>query len=328
MWIWLALLMMAASVVATLGIFGIVHRERAGEANTKASLVGKTILITGASSGIGREACKILAKRGARLILACRSVARTKMFADDLRSMTGNEDILVMELDTSSLVSVRRFADKFLNRERSLDVLILNAGIYGTQRRHITSECLEMVMATNHFGHFLLANLLLGALMMGKRSRIIVTASGLHRLCKSIDPTDLNFERTEFTPLLSYCQSKACNILFTRHLAEITRDTGVVVNAFCPGFVSTEMFEKTAGPIMSTLQRVMLPFIGRTPWQGAQPLVHLAASKETEDITGEFFEDFKISSTTSDIVNDMELARLLWEASERLVKLKPKEKYY
>ncbi|XP_064078552.1 retinol dehydrogenase 12-like [Macrobrachium nipponense] len=298
MWLWLTLLLLATSVFATLGIFGIVHRERAGEADTKASLAGKTILITGASSGIGREAAKILAKRGARLILACRSIAKTRILADDLRSMTGNEDILVMELDTSSpppIVSVRRFADKFLNRERSLDVLILNAGIYGTQRRHITSECLETVMATNHFGHFLLANLLLGALMMGKRSRIVVTASGLHRLCKKIDPKDLNFERAEFTPLLSYCQSKACNILFTRHLAEITRDTGVVVNAFCPGLVSTEMFEKTAGFFMSTLQRMLLPFIGRTPWQGAQPIVHLAASKETEEISGEFFEDFKVS---------------------------------
>ncbi|KAK7076717.1 hypothetical protein SK128_021636 [Halocaridina rubra] len=325
---WILLVLLIGSILAAIGVFGIVHRERAGVAKNLEPLDGKTVLITGASSGIGKEAAKLLAKRGARLILACRNIIKTNVVADDIRLLTGNKEVEVMELDTSSLASVRSFADKFLAQEQRLDVLILNAGMFGTLRRSMTSEGLETTMVTNHFGHFLLTNLLLGLLLQSRPSRIIVTASSLHKLVQELDHEDLNFEKGEFTQFQAYGRSKACNILFTRHLAEITRDTGVTVNAFCPGLVHTEIFDKTEGFLVGKLERLIAPFAGRTSWQGAQPILQLTASNDVENISGEYFENCKVSNNTSNLVNDLVLARKVWEASEKYAELKPEEKFY
>lgn len=319
-------------VVATSVImvaFGIVYRRRCGRAATTNDLKGQTVVITGASAGIGKEAVRDFAHRGARVIMGCRNLQKASKVANEIEASTGNKSVVVRELDTSSLTSVRRFASRILAEEHRLDVLVLNAGIGGTAERVLTLENLELTMATNHFGHFLLANLLLGLLKKSQPSRVIVVASMIHSQLKTLDIENLNFTKSgTFWSTRAYSQSKACNILFARHLAMLVKDCGIAVNSMCPGMVATEIFKKSSGFIEGYLYRFMVPILGKTPEQGAQTIIHLAVSEEAATITNAFFEDCQVSDNATNLVLDDGLAKKLWEASEAYVHLQPEEVHY
>lgn len=319
----------AAAVLAVFIVgFGIVYRRIAGVSSSKASMKGKTVIITGASAGIGMEAARDIARRGARVILACRNLTKAAGVAADIQTSTGNSDVVVRELDTSSLASVRAFAANILATESRLDVLVLNAGIGGLDERRLTSEGLEMTMATNHFGHFLLGNLLLGLLKKCSPSRIVITSSDSHGHISGFDPKNLNFEKGEFGPYRSYCQSKLCNVLYARHLSHLLADTGVVANSHCPGLVATEIFQKSGGFLVGKLFRFLALFMSKTVEQGAQTIIHLATAPETATISGKFFMDCKVSEVESSYGRDNTLAKIVWEESEQIVGLKPEEKHY
>ncbi|XP_068236723.1 retinol dehydrogenase 12-like [Palaemon carinicauda] len=308
-------------------ILGIVYRWKAGRANLNSvRMDGKTVVITGASAGIGKETARDMASRGAKVILGCRNIPKATKVADDIRNTTGNEKVFVRQLDTSSLTSTRNFCNQILAEEKRIDVLILNAGIAGLDERNLTSDGFEYTMATNHFGHFLLANMLLGLLKKSRPSRIVIVSSD--SLLDTLSVDNLNFEKGEFGPYKSYCQSKSCNVLFCRRLAELTRGEGVVVNSMNPGLVYTEIFDKAGGIFIGLFFRLLVPFLGKTEVQGAQTVVYLAAAEETGAITGKFFEDCKISSTADALLKNDELAKQVWEASETLVGLQPNEKHY
>lgn len=308
---------------------GLVYRRRSGRATTTASLKGKTVLITGASSGIGREAAKDLAQRGARVILACRNLQKASQVASDIEEATGSKSVVVMKVDTSSLASVREFAAKFLAKERRLDVLVLNAGIGGRQKKTLTSDNLELTMATNHFGHFLLTNLLLGLLKASQPSRVVVVSCMIHSNVQTLDIENLNFTKEgTYWPVQAYAQSKACNILFTRYLANLLKDYGVAVNSMCPGFVSSDIFAKSESFIAGYVYNYLAPILAKTVEQGAQTIIQLAASDENPAPTGGFYEDCRVSDNATNLVLDEGLAKKVWEASESLVGLQPEEQHY
>ncbi|KAK8733628.1 hypothetical protein OTU49_006397 [Cherax quadricarinatus] len=321
----IAFVVFALSFMAVL--FGYIYRLRVCYAGSVVNMKGKTVIITGASAGIGKEAAQDLAVRGARVILACRNLEKAAKVADEIQLCSGNKQVLVKELDTSSLTSVRAFTDKIRAEEPRIDVLVLNAGIGGPDNKILTEDGLELTMATNHFGHFLLANRLLGLLKESSPSRVVVTSSMAHANLKTLDIKNLTYEKSKYSPFHAYSQSKACNILFTKYLAEMLKGTGVVVNALCPGLVRTDIFQKSGGFYIGKIFRVLAPIMGKTALQGAQTIIHLAISEEAATISGKFFENCKVSDNVSELVCDIGLAKKLWEASEDYVNLQPEEHY-
>ncbi|XP_066982286.1 retinol dehydrogenase 14-like isoform X3 [Macrobrachium rosenbergii] len=323
----LATILALALLLLVVYIRGIIYRRKAAMANLDhVRMEGKTVIITGASAGIGKETARDLARKGARLILGCRNIPKATKVAEDIRNTTGNEDVHVKQLDTSSLASVRKFANEILVEEERIDVLILNAGIAGLDHRNLTADGLEYTMATNHFGHFLLTNILLGLIKKSRPSRIVVVASSA--LTSTLRVDNLNFEKGGFRSFKSYAQSKSCNVLFTRRLADLTKGEDVFVNSLNPGFVSTEIFDKSGGLMVGKFVRLFVLFTGRTEVQGAQTVIYVAASEEGGSTTGKFFKECKSSSKADALLNNEELAKQVWEASERLVDLQPNEKHY
>ncbi|KAA0192691.1 hypothetical protein HAZT_HAZT010060 [Hyalella azteca] len=161
------------------------------------SLDGKTVIVTGASAGIGKATTLELAKRGARVIMACRSLAKAQPIADDIISKSGNTNVVVRHLELSDFASVRKFAAQINAEEEALHILINNAGIAGTKNKEVASCGHELVLATNHYGHFLLTHLLMGKLKAGTSSRVINVSSALHA-DGQLDIEDLNFDRRRY----------------------------------------------------------------------------------------------------------------------------------
>ncbi|XP_077516340.1 retinol dehydrogenase 11-like isoform X1 [Amblyomma americanum] len=193
-----------------------------GKCSSNVDMAGKTVIITGANTGIGKETARELARRNARVILACRNPAKAKEAAADIRATTGR-DVALVQLDLCSLQSVREFAQQVVATEPRLDVLILNAGMMSPPTREETEDGFEATFQANHLGHFLLTHLLLDLLKKSQPSRIVVVGS-CGQVAGRLDPDDLSFGRYWF-PLLNYCTTKQCNMLFTVELSRKLRGT-------------------------------------------------------------------------------------------------------
>lgn len=282
-------------------------------------LVGKTVIVTGANAGIGYETAKDLAERGARVILACRSETRGLAARDQITAATGNTDVHYQNLDLASLKSVRSFADNILKSERRLDVLVNNAGCYASNFEK-TEDGLLVDMQSNHFGPFLLTNLLLPLLKSSAPSRIVNVSSVAH-MGAVIDFDNLNAEKETketYSKITVYCNTKMCNILMTVELERQLKGTGVTANALHPGGIATGI--SAHDRLMQYVLFFLKPYC-KTPWEGAQTTIHLAVAPELSDISGRYFRDCR-EVKPSKQAQDAELARRLWEESERLVKLK------
>ncbi|CAG0887091.1 unnamed protein product [Cyprideis torosa] len=209
-----------------------------GKAKSSATLHGKTVLVTGANTGIGLETSLDLARRGGRIIMACRNLDRANKAAEVIREKVPDADLNLMKLDTSSLESVRQFAAEFSNQENRLDILILNAGIRAPLKRTITDDGLELTMATNHYGHFLLTMLLLDLIIRSQPSRIVIVSSSGHLFGK-IDLQDTTYEnKGHYKTFLAYCDSKLANVLFAKALAKKLSGT----ERWIEGTMKTEIF--------------------------------------------------------------------------------------
>ena len=225
-----------AAIGGTLsGFFYLFRRYVAGGVcHSKALLNGKTVIITGANAGIGKETAVDLARRNARVIMA--DIKGGEETAVDVRKKSGNDNVVFYYLNLASFSSIRQFAARILEEEPHLDILINNAGIsscpYGK-----TEDGFEMQFGVNHLGHFLLTNLLLERLKEAPSARIVVVSSIAHRFGK-IRFHDLNSEKS-YNKFGAYYQSKLANVLFTRFLAKCLEGTNVTVNALHPGFVRT-----------------------------------------------------------------------------------------
>ncbi|KAF6105870.1 retinol dehydrogenase 14 [Phyllostomus discolor] len=286
---------------------------------------GKTVLITGANSGLGRATAAELLRLGARVIMGCRDRARAEEAAGELRrdlcpaggpDAGGVGELVVRELDLASLRSVRAFCQEMLQEEPRLDVLINNAGIFQCPYTK-TEDGFEMQFAVNHLGHFLLTNLLLGLLKSSAPSRIVVVSSKLYKY-GDINFEDLNSEQS-YNKSFCYSRSKLANILFTRELARRLEGTQVTVNALHPGIVRTNLGRHVHIPLLvRPLFNLVSWAFFKTPEEGAQTSIYLASSPEVEGVSGKYFGDCKEEELLPKAM-DESVARKLWDVSEVMV---------
>ncbi len=263
---------------------------------------GKVILVTGATDGIGYETARELKRRGATLLVHGRNESRLKRTVTDLESLDGAGEVRGYRADFSSLEQVRSMADRILEREERLHVLINNAGVYMTEREE-SEEGYEMTFAVNHLAPFLLTLRLRELLQKSAPSRVVNVASLAHQGSR-MDPDNLQGQR-EWSAYSSYSLSKLCNILFTRELARRLEGTGVVTNSLHPGVISTKLLH--AGFAMS----------GASVREGARTSLFLALSDEGGEKTGRYFSSERETQPSGEAQDDS-AARRLWEISERL----------
>jgi NAD(P)-dependent dehydrogenase (short-subunit alcohol dehydrogenase family) len=278
----------------------------------------KTILITGGNDGIGRATAERLAARGAHLVLACRDDTKAQRTAQQIAEKTGNEKIDTLPLDLADLSSVRDAAQEFLAEHPKLDVLINNAGVY-TDSLELTREGFELQFGVNHLGHFLLTLSLLPALQCCRLcSRVINVASALH-VKGVLDFDNLRGEKGSrgYNGSAAYAQSKLANVLFTM---ELDRRYGADLTTNClhPGVVGTRLANKKAGALTSTVWTMYKPFAS-SPKKGANTSVYLASSPEVREVSGRYFDEHQCLRKPSSIARNEQLARRLWEYSERAV---------
>ncbi len=277
---------------------------------------GKTGLITGGTSGIGKATAVALAAMGANVVITGRNEERGKQAVEEIRAESGRGAVELMLADLAGQAEVRRLAEGFKERYDRLDVLVNNAGLVVSERTE-TADGMETQFAVNHLAPFLLTNLLLDLLKKSAPSRIVTVSSDAHRWGR-IDLDDLQ-SRKRYRGFPVYGMTKLANILFTRELAERLQGTGVTANCLHPGAVNTKFGGVQGGP-MSILFRAFKPFM-RSPEQGADTTIYLASSPEVEGMTGKYLTDRKIK-VASDAAYDETLRKKLWEASEKLTGLK------
>lgn len=238
-------------------------------------------------------------------------------FSDEIVKETGNQQIIVKKLDLSSQKSIRDFAADIIKTEQKLNVLIHNAGIALSIRSAISEDGVELTMATNHYGPFLLTHLLIDLVKKTPSSRIVVVASELYKLA-SVNLNNLNPITTKPSAYLYYV-SKYANIYFTRELARRLEGTNVTANCLHPGMIDTGIWRNVPFPINYPMKLITRGFF-KTPQQGAQTTIHLAVSEEVANVSGQYFMDCK-EHTLNAGASDMEKAKKLWEESAKIVKL-------
>ncbi|XP_070591643.1 dehydrogenase/reductase SDR family member 13-like [Erythrolamprus reginae] len=279
------------------------------------SLRGKTVLITGGNAGIGKATAVDLARRGARVILACRNKARGESAVYDIRRESGNSEVILMILDLSSLNSVRSFAQNFLEAEPRLDILINNAGVFEPGQ---TADGFDQVFQVNHLAHFLLTHLLLDRLKRCAPSRIIILSSSAHSIGKMDFRTIHKPVVGMWKALYSYGNSKLANLLHARELASRLEGTNVTCYVVHPGMVKTGINRSFPRWMFWTLFYVRL--FMRTSEAGAQTSIFCATEEGIEGLSGRYFVDCQ-TKVPSLLAHDDQLAKKLWEFSERLVGL-------
>jgi retinol dehydrogenase-12 len=276
---------------------------------TERDLTDRTFLVTGANTGIGRVTAETLARRGAKVFLACRTAEKARPVLDSIRAAGGAAEIL--PLDLGSLASVRAAASAFLARGEPLHVLVNNAGVAGS--RGTTKDGFELVFGTNHLGPFLFTTLLLPRLRESAArggARIVNVSSQAHAKVTGIDWDALRKPTRTITSLREYEVSKLCNVLFTRELARGKAGPGVHSYAVHPGVIASDIWRRVPWPIRPLLLRRMKSVV-----EGAATSLHCATSPEVAAHDGRYYDDCH-EKTPSRLAEDVALAKTLWEKSE------------
>ena len=281
----------------------------------------KTVLITGATDGIGKITALELAKMGADVVIVGRNQEKTERVAAEIRSQldgSGSVDLIVANL--ASLAGIRSVAQQFKEKHNHLDVLINNAGAYFAKRQ-ISPDGLEMTFALNHMNYFYLTSLLLDVLKASAPARIVNVSSAAH-YGNTVDFDDLMREK-KYKGYQVYGESKLMNIYFTRELAKRLEGSGVTVNALHPGFVATN-FGRSNGGIFNLVFK--LAQIGAiSPEEGAKTSIYLASSPDVAQISGKYFDKCEIKEPSKE-ANDDQAAAKLWQISEQIIKDKTASK--
>jgi NAD(P)-dependent dehydrogenase (short-subunit alcohol dehydrogenase family) len=277
------------------------------------SMDGKTILITGATNGIGLVTARELARLGAQVVIASRDPEKCARVTEQIKQQTGNPEVEFIAADLSTRDGVQRTAHEFKKRHTRLDVLLNNAGAMFFSRQ-LTTDGIEMTFALNHLNYFHLTILLLDILKSSGPARVINVSSDAQQGAK-INFDDIQYEKNYWGPT-AYGQSKLANVMFTYELARKLENTKISVNVLHPGFVNTG-FAKNNGPLVKFGMAVLSPF-QRTAEQGAQTSIYAACSPEVEGVTGKYFEDSK--SVPSDPASyNRAAAERLWQVSLEMI---------
>ncbi|KAK3800256.1 hypothetical protein RRG08_018866 [Elysia crispata] len=278
-------------------------------------LSGKTVIITGANTGIGKETARDLARRGGRIILACRNLEKGENARREIAEDTNNQEVIFKELDLSSFASIQKFAKDFNETESRLDILINNAGVMACPKM-LTQDGLEMQIGTNHFGHFLLTELVMDKLKASSPSRIVILSSAAHSW-GTINFEDLNSEKS-YSSFAAYQQSKLANVLHALELSNRLKGTGVTVNSVHPGIVNTELARYMNSACMKCLLVPLAKFVLLSPEQGAQTTLHCALNPKLENVSAKYFADCR-EKTASCRARNEEDARRLWTLTEEII---------
>ncbi|KAG7473267.1 hypothetical protein MATL_G00093920 [Megalops atlanticus] len=306
-------------VAAGVGLVALRRWLAGGVCRSKVRLDGKTVLITGANTGIGKETAVDLATRGARVILACRDMTRANTAADEIRQRSGNGNVVIKMLDLASLQSVRNLAKDILENEERLDILINNAGVMMCPKWR-TEDGFEMQFGVNHLGHFLLTNCLLDLLKKSAPSRIVNVSSLAHEKGE-IYFDDINLDK-DYCPQKSYRQSKLANVLFSQELAARLEGTGVTVYSLHPGVIRTEL-GRHFWPTIPLWKRIIfqpLLLLIKSPWEGAQTTIYCAVEESLEKTSGLYYSDCAPKEAAPQ-GHDAATAKKLWDVSASMVGL-------
>lgn len=281
------------------------------------SMQGKTCMVTGANSGIGKATALGLAQMGANVVMVARDRARGEVAQNEVKAKSGNNSVDLLVADLSSQESIRKLVENFKQHYKQLHVLINNAGVFMLTRRE-TVDGLEVTFAVNYLAPFLLTNLLLDVLKASAPARIVNVSSEAHEN-GYIKMDDLQAKKN-YRPFRAYGQSKLALVMFTYELARRLQGTGVTANCLHPGFVATNIGQSGVVPVARPVAKFVLSFLGISPEEGAKTSIYLATSTDVEDVTGKYFVK-SVISRSAPISYDESLQRQLWDESAKLVKL-------
>lgn len=287
---------------------------------------GLTAIVTGASSGIGAETARVLALHGVHVVMAVRSVGAGKKVKEDILKETPNAKIEIMELDLSSLASVRNFAAEYNSLGLPLNLLINNAGVMAPPFT-LSKDKIELQFATNHLGHFLLTNLLLDTMKRTSREsqkegRIVNVASEGHRFpySEGIRFDKMN-DKSSYSTISSYGQSKLANILHAKELARRLKEEGVEItaNSLHPGAIATNLLRHHG--FIEGMVNWVGKYVLKNVQQGAATQCYVALHPQVKGVSGEYFSDSNIANPSA-LAKDTELAKKLWDFSLTMTELK------
>ncbi len=272
-------------------------------------LTGKHAIVTGSNTGIGRVTAVELARAGARVWLACRSLEKTQPVVDEITAAGGQAELLA--LDLGDLASVRAAASAFLALDLPLHLLVNNAGLAG--QRGVTTDNFELTFGVNHLGPFLFTHLLLDRLKRSAPSRIVNVASGSHYQARGIDWSQLHRPTRSTTGISEYAVSKLANVLFTRELARRLDGTGVTTYSLHPGVIASDIWRRVPWPARKLMHLFM-----KTTEQGARTSLHCATAPELAAESGKYYDSSK-ERRPSRLAQDDALAAELWRRSAEWV---------
>ncbi|HEY6309391.1 MAG TPA: SDR family oxidoreductase [Streptosporangiaceae bacterium] len=270
-------------------------------------LGGRVFLVTGANTGIGLATAKALARQGASVYVASRSVEKGAAAVAAIKAASGSSSVFFLALDLADLDSVRSCAAEFLALGEPLHVLINNAGVGGA--RGLTRQGFELTFGINHLGHFALTTALLDQIVESAPSRVVTVASDAHYSARGIDFTALRRPARGITGLNEYAVSKLCNVLFSAELARRVAGTGVTTYALHPGVVASDIWRRVPWPVRPLITRRMLSVD-----EGALTSLYCATSPDVADDSGLFYDN--CARRAPSVVATPELAAELWRRSE------------
>jgi retinol dehydrogenase 12 len=271
-------------------------------------LADRTFIVTGANTGIGKITARELARRGARVVLACRSKEKTQPILEEIRREAQSDRVDFVALDLADLTSVRACADELLGRKLPIHGLINNAGLGG--QRGITKDGFEIHFGTNHLGHYLLTRLLLDRIVESAPARIVNVSSDSHFSAKQIDWDALRQTTPSIAGMKEYGVSKLANVLFTKELARRLEGKQVTAYAVHPGVVATDVWRRVPGPLRWLIKRFMI-----SPEAGAESTLRCAAAPELAGESGRYYGVGGKERKPSKQSEDTALAAELWKRS-------------
>ncbi|KAJ0976936.1 hypothetical protein J5N97_012410 [Dioscorea zingiberensis] len=291
-----------------------------------------TAIVTGSTSGIGKETARVLALRGAKVIIPARTLESGIKVKESLLEQNPDAKLQVMQMDVSSLESVRSFAHSFNSSNKHLNILINNAGIMACPFQ-LSQDGIELQFATNHLGHFLLTNLLLEKMKAtaketGTQGRIVNVSSVAHRRSDTswLDLNVIN-DKTKYSPVNAYARSKLANILHSNELSRRLKEGGsnVTANSLHPGVILTNISRSLdLNAVVMSLATLVKPFLKSIP-QGAATTCYVALSPKIKDISGKYFADCNEISPSKKAKDEV-LGKKLWEFSQEIFEKSSRKK--